>query len=110
MGWDNPPVSLSKFSISPKNILSVCCFLKAFHRKIEIICSDVTASLYTYFENISVKANIVENLETSYAVDPFATEIFLVTGHRLANSTPAPLWKTVVALAWGRWWWCIFLI
>lgn len=71
------------------------------------ICSDVTASFYTYFQNISVKANIVENLESCYAVDPFTAEIFQVTSHWPADSAPAPLWRTVVAWAQGR---CIFFI
>ena len=109
-GWDNPPVSPAEFPISPKNKLSVRCFSKAFDRKIEFIRSYVAASLYTNFQHISVEANIVENLETCDAVHPSATKIFLITGHRPTNSTPAPLWRTVVAWAWGRWWWCIFFI
>ena len=108
-GWDNPPVSPAEFPISPKNKLSVRCFSKAFDRKIEFMRSYVAASLYTNFQHISVEANIVENLETCDAVHPSA-KIFLITGHRPTNSTPAPLWRTVVAWAWGRWWWCIFFI
>ena len=49
LGKDMHVVSAAKFSISPKNVLSVCCFSKAFHRKIEIICSDVTLRLNIYF-------------------------------------------------------------
>ena len=109
-GWDNPPVSPAEFPISPKNKLSVRCFSKAFDRKIEFIRSYVAASLYTNFQHISVEANIVENLDTCDAVHPSATKIFLITGYRPTNSTPAPLWRTVVAWGWGRWWWCIFFI
>lgn len=59
-----------------KDKLSVGCFSKAFHRKFELIQSNITLCLDANLQNVPVKAYIVEGLECCYTGNPLAANIF----------------------------------